>query len=170
MRTHDEDLLRRASLFHLLPDEDFAKLRPLLQEEHYEFGDVIVRQGEPAEAFYLLIAGRARAIKAQANGHEVALGTLRPGDAFGEAALAEGGTRSATIRCSTAVDVLRLDREDFLKLVEEEPELSSTCKPRGDIARCMDSSTSLATLVGCRRRPYGESSNASSPLNSRRES
>jgi ATP-binding cassette subfamily B protein len=123
MRTHDEELLRRSSLFHLLPDEDFAKLRPLLQEEHYEFGDVIVRQGESAEAFYVLIAGRARAIKAQANGQEVALGTLRPGDSFGEAALAEGGTRSATIRCSTAVDVLRLDREDFLKLIEEEPEL-----------------------------------------------
>jgi ATP-binding cassette subfamily B protein len=123
MRTHDEDLLRRSSVFHLLPDEDFEKLRPLLQEEHYEFGDVIVRQGESAEAFYVLIAGRARAIKAQANGQEVALGTLRPGDSFGEAALSEGGTRSATIRCSTAVDVLRLDREDFLKLLEEEPEL-----------------------------------------------
>ncbi|MFN2507362.1 MAG: peptidase domain-containing ABC transporter [Chthoniobacterales bacterium] len=123
MRTHDEDLLRRSSLFHLLPDEDYEKLRPLLQEEHYEFGDVIVRQGEEAEAFYVLISGRARAVKTQANGEEVALGTLRPGDSFGEAALAEGGTRNATVRCSTAVDVLRLDREDFLKLVEEEPEL-----------------------------------------------
>ena len=123
MRTHDEELLRRSSLFHLLPDEDFEKLRPLLQEEHYEFGDVIVRQGEPAEAFYVLIAGRARAIKAQANGEESR--SARCGRAI---ALAKRRSRKAAratrrVRCSTAVDVLRLDREDFLKLLEEEPEL-----------------------------------------------
>jgi ATP-binding cassette subfamily B protein len=123
MRTHDEELLRRSSLFHLLPDDDYAKVRPLLQEEHYEFGDVIVRQGDEADAFYILISGRARAIKAQADGQEIALATLRPGDSFGEAALADGGRRNATIRCSTAVDVLRLDRESFLKLLDEEPEL-----------------------------------------------
>ena len=102
MRAIDEDLLRRSSLFHLLPAEDYEKLRPLLQEEHYEFGDVIVRQGEEGEAFYILISGRARAVKAQANGDEMALGTLRPGDSFGEASLAEGGKRNATVRCSTA--------------------------------------------------------------------
>ena len=131
MKTHDEDLLRRSSLFHLLPDEEFAKLRPLLQEEHYDFGDVIVRQGESAEAFYVLISGRARALKVQENGQEVALGTLRPGDAFGEAALTVGGTRSATVRCSTAVDVLRLDREDFLALLEKEPELRRLVQTTG---------------------------------------
>ncbi|MGI8436394.1 MAG: cyclic nucleotide-binding domain-containing protein, partial [Chthoniobacterales bacterium] len=123
MRTHDEELLRRSSLFHLLPDEAYEKVRPLFQEEHYEFGDVIVRQGDDASALYVLISGRARAIKEQANGEEVALGTLRPGDSFGEAALSEGGKRNATVRCSTAVEILRLDRDDFLELLQKEPEL-----------------------------------------------
>ncbi len=131
MRTQDEDLLRRSSLFHLLPDEDYEKVRPLLQEEHYDFGDVIVRQGEEAEAFYILISGRARAVKAQPNGEEVALGTLRPGDSFGEAALAEGGKRNASVRCSTAVDLLRLDREDFLELLQREPELQRHVEAMG---------------------------------------
>jgi len=131
MKTHDEELLRRASLFHLLPDEEFAKLRPLLRAEHYDFGDVIVRQVDSAEAFYVLISGRARALKVQENGQEVALGTLRPGDVFGEAALTVGGARSATVRCSTAVDVLRLDREDFLVLLEEEPELRRLVQTTG---------------------------------------
>ncbi|MEO5722555.1 MAG: peptidase domain-containing ABC transporter [Chthoniobacterales bacterium] len=132
MRTQDEDLLRRSSLFHLLPDEHYEKLRPLLREEHYEFGDVIVRQGEEADAFYILISGRARAVKAQAaNGEEVALGTLRPGDSFGEAALAEGGKRNATIRCSTGVDLLRLARADFLELLQREPELQRHVQAMG---------------------------------------
>src|SRR6266403_4535638 len=124
MNAKDFDLLRRSDLFRYLPDEHFEKIRPLLQEERHDFGDLIVKQGEPASAFYILISGRARVVKSGANiGEEIVLATLRPGDSFGEAALTEGGTRSATVRCSTSVEVLRLDRADFLALTETAPEL-----------------------------------------------
>ncbi|MEP7250598.1 MAG: cyclic nucleotide-binding domain-containing protein, partial [Spartobacteria bacterium] len=123
MKANDEILLRRSSLFHFLPEEHFEKLRPLLQEENYDFGDLLVRQGEPADSFYILLSGRARVVKVDQNGHEIVLATLKPGDSFGEAALSEGGTRTATVRCSTAVEALRLDRTDFLQLTEETPEL-----------------------------------------------
>ncbi len=123
MKTYDDALLRRTSLFKLLPDEIFEKIVPLMQEEHYEFGEIIVKEGDPADSFYVLTSGRARAIKTAQDGQELPLGTLKPGDTFGEAALAEGGTRSASVRCSTAVDVIRLDRDDFLQLVAEVPEL-----------------------------------------------
>ena len=123
MKATDENLLRRSSLFQFLRDEHFEKLRSLLQEESYEFGDLLVRQGEPADAFYVLVSGRARVVKADQNGNEIVLATLKPGDSFGEAALSEGGTRTATVRCSTAVEALRLDRADFLQLAEETPEL-----------------------------------------------
>src|SRR5213083_1672827 len=123
MNTKDVDLLRRSDLFRFLPDEHFEKIRPLLQEERHDFGDLIVKQGDPASAFYILISGRARVVKSGANnGEEIVLGTLRPGDSFGEAALSEGGTRSATVRCSTSVEVLRLDRAEFLALTETAPE------------------------------------------------
>ena len=92
MKTEEDAALRRSSFFQFLPDDVFEKISSLLKEEHYEFGDIIVREGDPAEAFYVLTSGRARAIKIMPNGDEVALGALRPGDGFGEAALAEGGT------------------------------------------------------------------------------
>src|SRR6476661_1674653 len=124
MNAKDVDLLRRSALFRFLPDEHFERIRSLLQEERHDFGDLIVKQGEPASAFYVLISGRARVVKSGANnGEEIVLGTLRPGDSFGEAALSEGGTRSATVRCSTRVEVLRLDRAEFLALTEAVPEL-----------------------------------------------
>ena len=94
MNAKDVDLLRRSDLFRFLPDEHFEKIRPLLQEERHDFGDLIVKQGDPASAFYILISGRARVVKSGANnGEEIVLATLRPGDSFGEAALTEGGTR-----------------------------------------------------------------------------
>jgi ATP-binding cassette subfamily B protein len=123
MNAKDVDLLRRSDLFRFLPDEHFERIRPLLQEERHDFGDLIVKQGDPASAFYILISGRARVVKSGAsNGEEIVLATLRPGDSFGEAALTEGGTRTATVRCSTSVEVLRLDRAQFLALTETAPE------------------------------------------------
>jgi CRP-like cAMP-binding protein len=123
MRAQDEEILQRTSLFRFLPEEYLEKVRPLLKEESYEFGDVIVHQGDPADAFYVLLSGRARAIKTDQNGNEIALATLRPGDVFGEAALGEGGTRNASVRSSTAVQVLKLLRADFLALCDEVPEI-----------------------------------------------
>ena len=114
MKVKDSEILRRSSVFRFLSDEHFGAIEPLLQEEHYDFGDVIVKQDDPADSFYVLTRGRARALKIKPDGEEIPLGVLKPGDSFGEAALAEGGTRNATVRCSTGVDVLRLDRDDFL--------------------------------------------------------
>ena len=123
MRAQDLEIMRRSAAFKFLSEEHFDALEPLLQEEHFEFGDVIVRQDDAADSFYILTHGRARALKIKPDGEEIPLGSLKPGDSFGEAALADGGTRSASVRCSTAVDVLRIDRSDFLKLVQKVPDL-----------------------------------------------
>ena len=123
MKAQDEEILRRSSLFQFLPDEVFEQLRPLLKEERYDFGEIIVQQGDPADSFFVLVSGRARALKIQPNGEEIPLGALRPGAVFGEAALGEGGIRAASVRCSTAVEVLRLDRADFLALAAQVPDL-----------------------------------------------
>jgi HlyB family type I secretion system ABC transporter len=131
MKTQDSEILRRSSLFRFLSDEHFGAIGPLLQEEHYEFGDVIVKQDDPADSFYILTRGRARALKIKPDGEEIPLGLLKPGDSFGEAALSEGGTRNATVRCSTAVDVLRIDREDFLELVRRVPDLKQYVETTG---------------------------------------
>src|SRR3954468_7641006 len=123
MNTQDVEIVRRSAVFRFLSEEHFAALEPLLQEEHYDFGDVIVRQDDPADSFFILTRGRARALKTKADGEEIPLGSLKPGDSFGEAALAEGGTRNASVRCSTAVDVLRIDRTDFLQLTQMVPDM-----------------------------------------------
>src|SRR5438034_10870585 len=130
MKVQDTEILRRSSIFRFLADEHFAAIEPLLQEEHYEFGDLIVKQDDPADSFYVLTRGRARALKIKQNGEEIPLGVLKPGDSFGEAALSEGGTRNATVRCSTAVDLLRIDRDDFLRLVHRVPELQQYVETR----------------------------------------
>src|SRR5438094_3816246 len=131
MKVKDSEVLRRSSVFRFVSDEHFAAIEPLLQEEQYEFGDVIVKQHDPADSFYVLTRGRARALKIKPDGEEIPLGVLKPGDSFVEAAMSEGGARNATVRCSTAVDVLRLDRDDFTELVHRVPDLKQYVETTG---------------------------------------
>lgn len=89
----------------------------------HPFGSVIVREGEPADAFYVLVSGRARVVKATDSGEEIALSSLRPGDSFGEMGLLEQTARRATVRASSDVEVLRLDRSAFEALLAAQPDL-----------------------------------------------
>ena len=58
-----DEILQRSSLFRFLSEDHYERLRGLLREERFEFGDLIVRQGDEADAFYLLTSGRARVVK-----------------------------------------------------------------------------------------------------------
>lgn len=123
MTARAEQILRASSLARFVPPGHFERLRDQFEEIHHDFGEVIIRQGDEAHAFYVLVAGRVRVLKEQVNGEEITLQRLHPGDEFGESALLETRTRTSTVRCSTAADVLRLDRERFKALVLEYPEL-----------------------------------------------
>ncbi|MFO1459148.1 MAG: cyclic nucleotide-binding domain-containing protein [Verrucomicrobiota bacterium] len=123
MMPRAEEILRTTSLARFVPPEHFERMRDRFEEVHYDFGETIIRQGEEADAFFVLITGRARVLKEQPDGEEVTLNRLQPGHEFGESALLAEQTRTTTVRCSTAVDVLRLGRKDFQELVAEFPEL-----------------------------------------------
>ncbi|MBI5688650.1 MAG: peptidase domain-containing ABC transporter [Verrucomicrobia bacterium] len=126
MTPRAEEMLRRSSLVRFTPAEHYPRLRDLFAETKYDFGEVILRQGEAADAYHLLVSGRARVLKAGPDGGELALQRLVPGDEFGEGALLEGGAHGVTVRASTEVGTLRLAREDFLALVAQFPELRNS--------------------------------------------
>src|SRR5687768_10114437 len=118
-----EPFPKQASLFRFLPPEHQDRVRSLFRKVQYDFGEEIVRQGDPADAFYILVSGRARVVKTTARGEEIPLNVLRPGSEFGESALLSAEPRTATVRCSSLVEALRLSRSDFSALISEFPEL-----------------------------------------------
>ncbi len=122
MISRAEETLRGTLLARFVPAHQFALLLERFEEVRYAFGDIIIRQGEEADAFFVLVTGRARVLKEQPNGEEVTLFRLQPGDEFGESALLQQGPRTSTVRCSTAVEALRLGRDKFQELVAEYPD------------------------------------------------
>jgi ATP-binding cassette subfamily B protein len=110
-------------LLRYLPADLKAFVRGSLAEGAYAPGDVLVAEGDPAEAFFTIVEGSARASRRGEDGTEVTLGQLGPGDSFGETALVDDMRRTATIRASTPVRVLTLDRGVFRALLAQYPEL-----------------------------------------------
>jgi ATP-binding cassette subfamily B protein len=118
-----ELMLQGLPVLSLLPPDVRDLVVASFVPERYGFGQVIVREGEPAGALYVLTEGRGRMVKLGENGDEVSLATLRPGETFGEAALMEGGVHQVTVRASADVEVFRLDRSVFEALLRQRPEV-----------------------------------------------
>src|SRR6266566_1745843 len=118
----DNEILARTSIFRFVPQEQQARLKKLFKRTHYEFGELITKQNDPADAFFVILSGRARVVRTDESGQELSLNSFGAGAEFGESALLSGGTRNATVRCSSSVEVLRLERDDFLRLAEEFPQ------------------------------------------------
>ena len=116
------EILARTSLFRFVSPEHQGRLEQLFRKAHFDFGEYITRQNDPADAFFVIVSGRARVIRHDDNGQELSLDSMSAGAEFGESALLSGGSRTASVRCSSSVEVLRLDRGDFLRLAEEFPE------------------------------------------------
>ena len=89
----------------------------------YSFGSLIVREGDDADALYVLVSGRARVLRTGLTGDEISIRTLRPGDSFGEMGLLTDIKRTASVRASDDVEVLRLDRSVFRALVQRYPQI-----------------------------------------------
>jgi Cyclic nucleotide-binding domain len=88
-------------------------------------GEVIVRQGDSSDdRFYVIRTGNADAI---ADGSVIE--TMGPGEGFGEIALLRETLRTATVRARTRLELLTLDRRQFLRAVTGYP--SSNCEGNG---------------------------------------
>ena len=88
-------------------------------------GTEIIRQGDPADRFYVILSGSVDVSRAERPGAPPArLRSLGPDDAFGELGLLTGARRSATVTAETPVRLLALDAPAFLDLVTAGPELA----------------------------------------------
>jgi CRP/FNR family transcriptional regulator, cyclic AMP receptor protein len=83
-------------------------------------GDVLFRDGDPAEEAYLLQEGRVRLIK-RVGAMERSLRVLRPGDLFGESALMRGAPRNSTAVALTDGIALALDQATFQQVLSGNP-------------------------------------------------
>ena len=87
-------------------------------------GEMLFEQGDEASALYGLIEGALEVSVLSLDGRKLALNVLRPGALFGEIALFDPGERTATVVATEPSVVKRVDYDNVLDRVREEPELA----------------------------------------------
>jgi CRP-like cAMP-binding protein len=105
--------LSRVGLLADLPGDRLALLAGRMRRDEIPAGSAIVREGEPGERFYAVLSGLL-AVTQEALGPRR---LLRPGDTFGEVALAMDIPRTASVQALIPTVVASCDREAFDELV-----------------------------------------------------
>jgi thioredoxin reductase (NADPH) len=81
-------------------------------------GDVVLREGEPADKFFMVVRGEAEATQRDHDGAQRPISRFGPGDYFGEIGLLNDAPRIATVRAKTPLEVMALDRDAFARLMK----------------------------------------------------
>ncbi len=91
--------------------------------KEYKKGEIIFRQGDTGDCMFVVQKGEVEAL-AEADGRQLRLRTMGPNEFFGEMALFEKETRTATIRVIRSARVLTIDKKNFLSGIHEDPSLA----------------------------------------------
>jgi ATP-binding cassette subfamily B protein len=110
-------------IFQSLDALQHASIARLFSTEHAMAGREIFRQGDYGDKFYVIARGTVVVTVSAAGGGDSILAVLQDGDYFGEIALIENTTRTATVRARTDCVFLTLTRDAFLKLLDDVPGL-----------------------------------------------
>jgi CRP-like cAMP-binding protein len=117
-----DDHLRSVPMFQSLDPEFIDTLRDKVELVRYTKGDVICRQGDIADSFYLIRLGFVKVSEPHPGG-ELVLAYLGRGGYFGEIGLLGGGIRTATCTALDHVELVRIHGEEFHRMVERFPEV-----------------------------------------------
>ncbi|MDJ0834251.1 MAG: cyclic nucleotide-binding domain-containing protein, partial [Gammaproteobacteria bacterium] len=106
--------------FHRIPPANIQAMFMRMESVHHKPGDVIIKQGDDGDYFYIIKDGRCMVTRATpANPKGVKLATLTVGDSFGEEALISNNKRNATVTMLSPGHLMRLNKDDFNSLLNE---------------------------------------------------
>lgn len=108
--------LARMPVFNGMKPEDLLVLAGILSDRRLAAGEVLCREGEPGNAFYVIASGKLAVHKQIPGGAPQLLATLGPGALLGEISLIDGKRRSATATAREPVFALRCAHDDFDRL------------------------------------------------------
>lgn len=114
-----ESVLQHVPMFRGLSKRQLKQLASLCEVADYMAGHSVVREGEPGDAFYVVLSGQVKVTSGKRT-----LARMVPGDHFGEIAVLDGGERTASVLTETPVTLLILRRKQLFKALRDDPDLA----------------------------------------------
>jgi predicted acylesterase/phospholipase RssA/CRP-like cAMP-binding protein len=116
-------ILRRVPVFASCTEDQLHLIADRTRLVEYKKGELVYREGDAADAFYIISSGRVRVFTHTVQGEEKTLTVLHNGDSFGEISLLIGETHSATVQALNDALILQLQKKDFEEVINRIPSL-----------------------------------------------
>lgn len=123
-RAAREQLLRRSFMFSDIDPDLLQQIASLSRIRRLDKGAVLFQRGDDGDALYGVMAGLICISISNDAGKELTIAVLEPGDVFGEIALLDGLSRSASAYAAEDSILLAIERSTFLELLEREPRIA----------------------------------------------
>ncbi len=116
--------LDRIAIFQDLDATSLNELVQAMRRRSFRPGEAIFHRDDPGQVLYVIKEGRVRIRLTSAEGQEVALAVFGPGESFGEMAILDSQPRSADAIAVDKVEVYTLQRQDFIAVVRNHPDIA----------------------------------------------
>jgi CRP-like cAMP-binding protein len=118
------EVLRNVPIFTELSDKDLEHIAALGVRKKYKKGSIILLEEETGAALFVIITGKVKIVRMDDDGREVILSILGESDFFGEMAILDGSTRSASVVATSKSELFMIHRGDFLKSLTDYPSVA----------------------------------------------
>jgi CRP/FNR family cyclic AMP-dependent transcriptional regulator len=119
------DLLARVPLFAELSGPELERIAAVAIPRSFPKGVRVFHEGDRSDACYIVREGDLRVTREHSDGRAIALATLGPGDFFGELAMIDGGTRSASVETLSDAELLALPGSDVRRVISDHGDIAA---------------------------------------------
>ena len=110
-------------LFSSLDDGQIAELEAICTTQTLPRNAIVITEGDQTDNLYVLISGKAHALRIDESGKQFIINRFGPFDYFGEMSFFDGNARCATVMTKERCRLMTLPRQAFLKLAAKHPEI-----------------------------------------------
>jgi CRP/FNR family transcriptional regulator, cyclic AMP receptor protein len=139
-------MLRSVPLFASFSEEPLRMLTTVVTRRSVTRSTIIMAAGDPTDSLYIVLSGRLKVMMSDADGKEVILTILGPGEFFGEMGLIDDAPRSASVVAIEPCELLAITRRDFKKCLAENVEMSVAVM-RGLVRRLREADRKIGSLA-----------------------
>jgi CRP/FNR family cyclic AMP-dependent transcriptional regulator len=112
-------VLKSVPMFGTFPEDQLRALATMVTRRSAPRGSAIMRAGDPTDSLFIVISGRLKVMMGEADGKEVILSILGPGEFFGEMGLIDDNPRSASVIAIEPCELLSVTKRAFKKCLVE---------------------------------------------------
>ena len=139
-------VLRNVPLFSGFADDQLATLTQVVTRRSVPRGSMLMAQGDQTDSLYIIISGRLKVMMGDAEGKEVILAMLGPGEIVGEMGLIDDSPRSATVTAVEPSELLSISKREFRRCLAENFDMAMGVM-RGLVRRLREADRKIGSLA-----------------------